>query len=307
MENTTNSLMTLKLEDYEVVEPTEIQTYHVCPRMWAFAYKDKLRRKGVKVNLSVGIAIHDALEAYYTGGDAGKAYQATMARELDQMYKDANYTPEQEAKLEEQLDLGYDLIHAYIPWAEEQDSEYWEEILYTEQSFLIPINEHQAVAGRIDMIVRDKWGGVWIVDHKTCSQFPSQTELQMDNQFRIYTWASNYLFPDLRPQGVIYNGIRKTNPARARTPVFKRENIFHIGKEIHAIERGVVYDVGRISTERQMDYHPMQPGRHCSWRCSYQMLCKALEESNHDPSVLETLIEQNYEVSERVNWLDEGE
>lgn len=48
---------------------------------------------------------------------------------------------------------------------------------------------------KIDVIVEDLIGGtrnnrqIWVVDHKSCRNLPKDKELELDDQFGLYTWA----------------------------------------------------------------------------------------------------------------------
>lgn len=67
--------------------------------------------------------------------------------------------------------------------------------------------------GRIDLIVRDKNGDIWLVDHKTHQKFPDWNYRELAYQHYSYLWAAakapQYLELGLpQPRGFIYDYIR---------------------------------------------------------------------------------------------------
>lgn len=88
----------------------------------------------------------------------------------------------------------------------------------TEQLLFLDANGYVDIpvyyGGRIDLIVEDIYGDLWIFDHKTCKTFGDWTKLQLDTQVGSYIWAIQQLVPDLNKhvRGVIYNGLKKTLP-----------------------------------------------------------------------------------------------
>src|SRR4029450_6498058 len=62
--------------------------------------------------------------------------------------------------------------------------------------------------GRIDLLVQaEQLGtGLWIVDHKTCKDLPTEKDLDLDDQMGLYTYLLRRRGLDIR--GVIYNALR---------------------------------------------------------------------------------------------------
>ena len=68
---------------------------------------------------------------------------------------------------------------------------------------------HYIFKGKIDRIMKSRYdGGLWIEDHKTCKDLPTEFELQIDDQFGGYTWAVQQLGYKVR--GAIHSAARTT-------------------------------------------------------------------------------------------------
>lgn len=81
--------------------------------------------------------------------------------------------------------------------------------------------------GRVDTLWRDKYGFLWIVDHKTTGQFGNTNHLEMDEQTGSYCWALQVML-DLPIRGVIYNELLKSypEPPKQNKPTKKEPIVF---------------------------------------------------------------------------------
>lgn len=210
--------------------------------------------------------------------------------------------PEQLQEIKEQVALGYSLMEAYPTWAQDKDNFV---VLYTEQEFRVPILNPFALrkarglrhSGRLDAVVRDSYGRVWIMDHKTASSFPSEGLLRLDEQMGYYLLAATYLFPNEKIAGVLYNVIRKTNPAKARTPVFARYPILYNRHQIKRLQERLYLATREIIADEHYEPNPSVWGSgHCSWRCSYKSLCLS-EEDGTDVEALKVLFDRKEAVA----------
>jgi hypothetical protein len=119
-----------------------------------------------------------------------------------------------EADFKEREDLGLGMLNAYFGWQMGIDEF---EPTHVEIDFEVPIitpDDEEYICechgwpvvyqGRLDGIVRDKFGWYWILEHKTAAQFGPTEHLQLDEQTGSYAWALMQML-GLRVQGVIYN------------------------------------------------------------------------------------------------------
>lgn len=252
------------------IHSSQINAYQTCPRLYYFAYVERLAPVSENPKLVFGKGVHKGLEVYYSTGrkeDALAAYQLWLS--------------EQETALEETATenaaLGVVLLNAYIDYATREDNF---KTIAAEQQFVVPIwapdgtlTEYEH-AGTVDGVVRNVYGDLWLMEHKTARSFPSEIELQLNQQVSHYLLAAQQLF-DEPVRGVVYNVIRKVNPARARTPVIARTLVTRTTTELKNTQQQVYRVVVQMHADQHYD---PTPGFHCSWRCAYQQLCMCLQD-----------------------------
>jgi hypothetical protein len=133
------------------------------------------------------------------------------------VYEATNGAPMSEEELNEFLDdyeLGQKMLRNYFAWAPNHDMF---RVLAVEWEFEIPIGvtadgEQVVYKGRIDMVIEDDWGDVWIVDHKTIGRREDTVEyLELDEQLGSYAWAWAML-KGQTVAGCIYNQLYKGTP-----------------------------------------------------------------------------------------------
>lgn len=176
------------------------------------------------------------------------SYLTTSREYVDQIVEAVNPDDVRRAELTEQVALGRGMLEHYFQWAPEQDSSDGWTPVYSEVKFQVPVPVKPDAAmrlpegfhrgeyavpdgnggerdvgqlffqgrpvvheGRIDMIIRDKEGRLWIVDHKTAAQFGQMAFLDLDAQCSTYIWALRRVL-GIPVQGVIYNQLKKNAP-----------------------------------------------------------------------------------------------
>jgi hypothetical protein len=124
----------------------------------------------------------------------------------------------------------------YYPWVTErwgQTPESHEEFirLYTSRGLVnVDLNPDGTIlcmtipplyVGRLDGLVRDRRGDIWIIDHKFMAQLVDREMLTLDTQTARYVWAATVaikrgwwegISPDARIRGALYNVVRKKVP-----------------------------------------------------------------------------------------------
>jgi len=275
------------------VHVSEITTYKTCPRMYRYAYVEKIVPKTPSDKLFIGTGVHAGLAAYYSGKDPIAIYNKWLNTELARLSQNA--WPDQLKELEEKGALGAKLLEAYAKWAQANDSF---KVIAVEQPFAVPIwtpkgrkSPGVRYVGTFDGIVGDVYGNIWLMEHKTYSQFPNETLLRLDEQAGYYLVAANQLFPDKNIVGVVYNVIRKVDPARARGDIIKRYTVLRNQHELYELKKRLYYAYRTITADKV--YAP-SPGHHCTWRCGYTTLCMAED----DGSDMQELVNALYKEAE---------
>lgn len=205
-----------------LITNSEVSTYRRCPREWRFAYDLGIRPVERAGSLRFGSLVHTGLEAIWLRNGAelpqdGDSFEYERARAM--------------------LD-GY-----AIRWAADNY-----EVIGVELQFRVRLVNPDTGArsltfelgGKLDALVRDTEGKVWVVEHKTSSEditAGSQywAKLRMDSQVSTYIFAAREM--GYEPSGVLYDVLKKPQqkPLKA-TPVESRKFVAKTG-ELYANQR----------------------------------------------------------------------
>lgn len=271
-----------------------INNYRTCPRMDYYDRVERLVPIVTSPKLTFGMGMHKGLEAYYSHGEAAAllAYDTWYTKQI--MWLTEHNGDLQEAQ--KAATMGRALLTEYIGYAKKHD-DFNIAIINgdpaVEQRFRIELWDNAPVFeppvyldGVFDAVVEDKYGMLWIMEHKTAQYFPSEFSLWLDWQITAYIMAGRQLFGD-RLKGVVYNVIRKVDPKRAKTDVISRKLVTRTNTELHAGWE----QIKRKAREMLEDpYRDPNPGVHCNWRCAYQQLCLCEQDGTNK----EVLIANHY-------------
>jgi hypothetical protein len=215
-----------------VIHTSERKDFKRCRQLWDFRSPNRLslEPKSEARALVFGTAIHAAEEVFYDPATWNADRDVVQATAL-LAFKDAlPYTDDQDMEeWEAELKLGVAMLNHYFQWAASKDKgltpkyveiefevpllppfgmDTWGEDLEPDGSYSECI---VAYAGRIDALVEDEYGGLWIMDHKTAGKFDSEDFLVMDQQVTSYCWALQHML-GIKIEGFIYNELRKDAP-----------------------------------------------------------------------------------------------
>lgn len=267
-------------DDDLVVSWSEIDAWRQCPYKWLLSYGERWTGPTTSLPLRRGTLWHLCMELHYnyvkTTNSVEKAIEAVT-----------NYL-----KIASEDDDVVDLIvwmyTGYVSrwFAEDKD---WE-ILMVEGRLELPLAEGIRIKCRLDLVVRDNLGRVWLIDHKTGRNLPTGRELDLDDQFGLYHWllrkAGRSVF------GIIHNAVRTQ---RNQSPMgmderFARATTVRIDTELDTLAdeiRSTALDIaharaelaGGASTNMVTPRHP-DPER-CRWRCDYTSPCLLGRKTTH--------------------------
>lgn len=248
-----------------------------CGLRHQLAYKERWRSDESAPALSRGTAMHAALEHHYrrlqqydpTSIPAADFNAATRALAVADDIRGVD-TEEGEA-----VDF---MVDGYVDYYGADSN--WE-ILAVEVDFEVPLFDHFGkesefeLIGRIDLIVKNRGTGkVWVVDHKSASQMPTEKALEFDSQLALYTIAARRAgFP---VHGAIYNVLRSKKLKRAMTPEerFSRKLVVSTVPELDTTEHEVVQFMRDVYRDRGGLDAPRSPdSERCSWKCNYREAC----------------------------------
>jgi hypothetical protein len=201
-------------------------TFKQCRRKWDLSsrIRQNLKPKAPAKALEFGTAIHAALEVYYEPNmwDADREMVNLLTvnefrhvNNLQKKERGDELSEEDRIDFEERLELGIGMLENYFLWAPARDN--FTPVM-VEARFEVPVpgtvgHLYKAVyRGRLDMLVEDKDGLYWIVDHKTTARMEdNEPFLELDEQCGSYCWAIQEML-GVKVGGVIYNELYKGVP-----------------------------------------------------------------------------------------------
>lgn len=210
---------------------SEINTFQRCPKLAQYRYDYGIQPKTRSVNLTKGIEAHEILKDFFLGLQNGltmdAAWEVAEANAWERIEGMKSYTFEDELfDVEKEVEVLLWILQRYVDRYRDE----WE-ILHVEETFYLLLDGGETISFTPDLVVRDRNGTVWIVDHKTTSRIPDGGLPFGDTQALLYLAGVKSLYPETA--GFIFNRIRKKIPTQPR--LTKRAPI-------------KVYDLARIDT-----------------------------------------------------------
>lgn len=210
---------------------SELKTFQRCPKQWEYKYDQLLVPKEKSKPLYMGSWVHKALETYYINGDWKIGHQEYVDdwNKLFEEERTALRTKRGKVSLPPFPDIVKRIMQSYVWYYRDEG---WE-VVATEQEFEVetPLKVNgktQTFKGIIDLIVKDREGILWIIDHKTASTIPDPTSFHaMDPQLMLYPWAAKRAW-DMDVGGIYYNYVKSkppTIPTMTKTGAISRRKI----------------------------------------------------------------------------------
>lgn len=258
------------------VSNTELDAAKQCPHKHHLAYRERWASPGFSPALSLGILWHLVMQTHYwaikTGSSDRERRAAIAAILLDQP------RPE-EAELCAWMFDGYEERYGIDPQ--------WE-ILEVEGQRLIRLPTSTGrpsrffVRMRFDLLVREtlvllgkkRKQRIKLVDHKSGRNLPTQKELDLDDQFGLYTWGLRSLGEDV--WGSVYSAARSQRNKVVAQPLeerFARVPLWRGDYELETIAREA-YAIASRAYAVPPGGGPRHPdSERCRWRCPYTEAC----------------------------------
>ncbi len=163
---------------------SDIETYRSCPLRYKFARVLRIPTEQT-LHQRFGIAVHQVLERFHSGGEDGEQSLARMHELLDAGWRRAGFG---DSEIERGLrEKGRAALARYHARLHEQDAE----PVWFERSFSFRLGPHH-LRGRVDRVDRLAPGGeaqYELIDYKT-SRPKSAEQLQDDVQLSLYALAA---------------------------------------------------------------------------------------------------------------------
>jgi hypothetical protein len=128
---------------------------------------------------------------------------------------------------------------------------------------------------KIDLVVRERDGHkrLWLLDHKSGGRLPYGVDLDLDEQFGLYTWGMRQLGHPVF--GQIHDGARTQ---RNKGPMeleerFRRTLMSRTDKEITNAAVDAWRTASNMYARKKWEYKRNYNTDTCSWRCDYREAC----------------------------------
>lgn len=270
-----------------IVSYSELDCFRQCPFKHQRAYRERWKPATVGPALAKGTLWHQVLEHHYKAigywqrlnpGATLDAVPEGLVHEIRREYLSDDDGGQTE--FQELIDWMYDGYIAHYG----SDPQWY--IVAVEHAPTIWLPTDRGGRSRfklklkIDLIVREiRTDQLWLVDHKSGKDLPRGKQLELDDQFGLYTWAMHQLgMPVL---GSIHSAARTQrnkdqdkhfqplNERFARKPMYRTDiEIQNLAVEAYrAAKRAYAIPLGEA--DRATD-----PDR-CSWRCDFTEPCLA--------------------------------
>lgn len=266
------------------VSSSELDALRQCPHKHALAFRDRWAPPRMSPALEKGSLMHSVLETHYKALKDGAG--------LDDAYKKiVPLLHDKEGNQSETQQLVTWMYEGYLDYYG-IDKEW--EIVAVEHEAQVMLPEGWSgrksqfrLNMKIDLVVR--WRGrLWLVDHKTGQNLPTDKELALADQFGLYCWGMNEL--DRRVHGVIYNALRTQRNKTVKQPMeerFARPLLYRTDTELKriAVEAYQDFKAAYALKSEEAPRHPNQDT--CRWRCPFTEPCLAARKMKPDMGVFE--------------------
>ncbi len=261
-----------------VVSYSELDSFRQCPHKFDLAYRQRWEADRVGVARGRGIVWHELMAIHYRAIQADSTDEARRVAISKHLLELAEFNPDDADLLAWMYD-GYEELYGIDPQ--------WEIVAIEDQALArLPTTTGRAsrfwLRMRIDLIVRERlgvpggWGKtkLWIVDHKTGQNLPTERELDVDDQFGLYTWGRHRLGDPVF--GSIYSAARTQRNKTVPQPLderFSRTHLYRTDRELETIAREA-YQTARTAFAYESGRAPRAPDSdRCRWRCDYTEPC----------------------------------
>jgi len=233
---------------------TQLKDYEDCPQKFWFRYQLRIPTQPTP-NMSLGSALHEALEHFYKriGAEGVPSLEDLLA-----LYKKSF---QHFRKTDLQLNDDHEKIGdvALTQFYKLHEGHFVKPIAI-EEKFKLEIGEH-TLSGKIDRVDPSE-GGVAIIDYKTGKSFSNTSEAserkaQSSLQFSIYALAAKEFFNWNLKEMIFYNLMDQSVLKTTRSD----EDVSRTRNEIAALADKI----------QNRDF-AAKPGLHCSW-CEFRTIC----------------------------------
>lgn len=272
----------VKPEEVQIVSYSELDTFRQCPLKHHLLYQRRWTKPTKEGSaLDKGSLYHLVMEAHYRtlknfqDPHRGRIPKSMRQEALDRAREEAMeflvhpITGEQ-SEVQELIEWMYD---GYVEnYGVDED---WR-VVGVEHQIIQPLPDPAGNPSRyhlkmkIDLLVRE-WstGNLWVIDHKSGSNLPSKMDLEIDDQFGLYTWGMRSI--GRKVQGSLHNANR-TQRNKSFMPLdtrMSRTYLNRVDKELDNLALDAYY-AARAAYPDDPNYaarYSAPDPRSCGWKC----------------------------------------
>lgn len=176
-----------------------VKTFRRCPKQAEYKYIHRLLPKRLGSPLKRGTWVHALLEAKGKGEDWRKVH-AHYTRQFNELFdEEKDYYGDMPREI-------MTIFKSYL-WHYKDDPWEW---IDTEFQLEGELPDGTLARGKIDALIRDKHGKLWLVDNKTHKTLPNFNFRLRDTQSGVYLWLAQQ--NNLEVEGFIWNYLRWKAP-----------------------------------------------------------------------------------------------
>ena len=302
------------MTDQITVSYSELDTYRQCPLKHMWAYKQRWK-KPVSENsaLAKGSLWHLVLETHYNVIKAHARDDRGLDAAVLQEASDAVHPLLYDERTGDQTEVQELVLWMYRGYVDQWGVDADWEIIEVEGSFLLPLIDPQGnespylIKGKLDLLVRDKQTGqLWVVDHKSGANLPSMMDLEIDDQFGLYSWAMKQKGTPVL--GAIHNAARTTRnvadfPGYTGKSQPQSLDQRHLRTYLNRTDtelESIALDAWAVAanaypTGEALPLYSAPDPRQCGWKCDYKEVhLLSRKGKNPEQALLEMGFEQDF-------------
>ena len=291
-----------------IVSFSELDTFRQCPFKHQLAYVERWVPEETPTALARGTRWHQILDHHYRTLQAwqrGQILRQNLKEHLHAGIDPILVEARNDAHKDDWVGTEGDLLEwMYMGYVAEYGLDPDWEIVAVEHNAVCTLPTDRGTPSRaklkfkIDLVVRQD-GKLWVVDHKTGKDLPTDKELDIDDQFGLYTWGMRHLGVDVF--GQLYNAARtyklKTREMES-SERFLRHRMFRTDAELDTIAVEAYKTTRNAHGARGYGGDaPRAPDTdRCKWRCNFTEACLFGRKGNDTREFLaDTGFHQNFE------------
>lgn len=256
-----------------VVSYSEVKDARRCALKHKAAWIDGYRKPSSETSaLGRGIIWHDILEAYYIAIKLGDSEYAAGLAVVDAIEND-----------EVRQQMAWMLSGYHERYGTEEG---WT-VLATELKLIVPLPQlvddlQIDLKVKIDLVIRDPRGDIWVDDHKSAKFIPSVEDQATDDQLPLYTYAV-LKAEKFDPIGARYSYARKDKPVKKELTLderyAKRRVPINQTQATRAAVSAYLTAMSRYHNQEFIDtfggtVHPEYVSQSdCRWMCDFKAPC----------------------------------